>query len=87
MGRTATTGVDRRERTAFVVVAALSALAVALRLLDASPVAVFGSAAVAVAGLAWLLGIATEEAGEAVGPRLFARRSFIELPDWRARPI
>ncbi len=63
-------GVNRRERAAFVLVGALSALAITLRLLNASPVAVFGAAAIAVAGLAWLLGIATEEAGEAVGPRL-----------------
>jgi Ca2+:H+ antiporter len=65
-----TPGVNRRERLAFGAVGAVSALAVALRVVGAGAPLVFAAAAIAVAGLAWLLGIATEEAGEAVGPRL-----------------
>jgi Ca2+:H+ antiporter len=65
-------GFSRRDSTAFVVVAALALIALALRAVDASPVAVFIAAGIAVAGLAYVLGEATEQAGESSSPRLAA---------------
>jgi Ca2+:H+ antiporter len=66
------TGLDTRERVAFAAVAAVSVLAVILHLTEAAGTLVFAVAGLAVAGLAWLLGLATEEAGEAAGPRVSA---------------
>jgi Ca2+:H+ antiporter len=67
-----TGGFSRRDSTAFGIVAALALIALALRALDASPVAVFIAAGIAVAGLAYVLGEATEQAGESSSPRLAA---------------
>ena len=50
----------------------MAALAVGLHAAAVSGQIVFLVAAVAVAGLAWVLGIATEETGEVAGPRLSA---------------
>jgi Ca2+:H+ antiporter len=62
---------------------ALSAAALALQLLDVEGQVVFVVAAVAVAGLAWVLGLATEQAGESAGPRVSAlmNASFGNLPE------
>ena len=62
----------RRELITFAAVAIVSVLAVALHLAGAVAWLTFTTAGIAVAGLAWILGIATEEAGEAAGPRLSA---------------
>ncbi len=64
-------------------IGAFAAFAVALRVLDVSPVVVFTVAGLAVAGLAWILGVATEEAGESAGPRLSAllNATFGNLPE------
>jgi Ca2+:H+ antiporter len=65
-------GFSRRDSLAFGIVAALALLALGLRGIDASPVAVFIAAGIAVAGLAYVLGEATEQAGESSSPRLAA---------------
>jgi Ca2+:H+ antiporter len=65
-------GFSRRDSSAFGIVAALSLLALALRVVGASPVAIFIAAGIAVAGLAYVLGEATEQAGESSSPRLAA---------------
>jgi Ca2+:H+ antiporter len=65
-------GFSRRDSSAFGIVAALAVIALALRAFDASPVAVFIAAGIAVAGLAYVLGEATEQAGESSSPRLAA---------------
>src|SRR6058998_5001 len=67
-----TGGIDRGDLTQLAAISAVGVLAVVLRLADASPVLVFVVAGIAVAGMAHLLGIATEQAGEAAGPRLSA---------------
>jgi Ca2+:H+ antiporter len=72
LGTHAPAGLTRRDTVVFVSVTLLAAIAVALRLADVSPVVVFAAAGVAVAGLAWVLGVATEETGEVAGPRLSA---------------
>jgi Ca2+:H+ antiporter len=61
----------------------VSALALALRLADVAGQVVFVVAGVAVAGLAWALGEATEQAGESAGPRVSAllNASFGNLPE------
>jgi Ca2+:H+ antiporter len=62
---------------------ALSAVALALQVGDVEGQVVFVVAAVAVAGLAWVLGLATEQAGESAGPRVSAllNASFGNLPE------
>jgi Ca2+:H+ antiporter len=62
---------------------ALSAVALALQVLDVEGQVIFVVAAVAVAGLAWVLGLATEQAGESAGPRVSAlmNASFGNLPE------
>jgi Ca2+:H+ antiporter len=65
-------GFSRRDSLAFGIVAALAVVALALRAVDASPVAIFITAGIAVAGLAYVLGEATEQAGESSSPRLAA---------------
>jgi Ca2+:H+ antiporter len=65
-------GFSRRDSVAFGVTTALALTALALRTVDASPVAVFIAAGIAVAALAYVLGEATEQAGEASSPRLAA---------------
>jgi Ca2+:H+ antiporter len=65
-------GFSRRDFLAFGIVAALAVVALALRAIDASPVAIFITAGIAVAGLAYVLGEATEQAGESSSPRLAA---------------
>jgi Ca2+:H+ antiporter len=71
------------QKIAFTVVFAVSALALVLRLADVAGQIVFVVAGVAVAGLAWALGEATEQAGESAGPRVSAllNASFGNLPE------
>jgi Ca2+:H+ antiporter len=75
--------VTTREALTLAIVFGLSALAVALRLADVEGQVVFVVAGVAVAGLAWALGQATEQAGATAGPRVSAllNASFGNLPE------
>ncbi len=76
-------GLEAKEARVFSVIGLMAVGAVALRVAGVSPVVVFVAASVAVAGLAWVLGVATEEAGEAAGPRLSAllNATFGNLPE------
>jgi Ca2+:H+ antiporter len=76
-------GLEAKEARVFGLIGLLAVGAVALRVFGASPVVVFIGAGVAVAGLAWVLGVATEEAGEAAGPRISAllNATFGNLPE------
>ena len=76
-------GLEAKEARIFAVIGLMAVGAVALRVAGVSPVVVFVAAGVAVAGLAWVLGVATEEAGEAAGPRLSAllNATFGNLPE------
>ncbi len=65
-------GFSRRDTLAFAITAALAVVALVLHGLDASPTAVFVAAGIAVAALAYVLGEATEQAGEASSARLAA---------------
>jgi Ca2+:H+ antiporter len=65
-------GFSRRDIIAFGITTTLALIALALRAVDASPTAVFVAAGIAVAGLAYVLGEATEQAGEASSARLAA---------------
>ncbi len=67
-----TSGLSRSEIGQFAAITAVAVLAVALNLADASSTLVFIVAGIAVAGMAHVLGVATEEAGAAAGPRLSA---------------
>jgi Ca2+:H+ antiporter len=71
------------ERKGLLVVAALSALAIGLRAAGARGELVFVAAAVALAGLAWILGEATEQAGNTAGPQTSAllNATFGNLPE------
>ncbi len=73
----------RRQTLLMTVVFGLSALAVLLRVAGVEGQVVFVAAGVAVAGLAWALGEATEQAGSAAGPRVSAllNASFGNLPE------
>ena len=76
-------GFSRNELITFAVVSGLSLLALGLELAGVSPVVVFAAAGVAVAGLAYVLGTATEQAGESSGPRAAAllNATFGNLPE------
>jgi Ca2+:H+ antiporter len=76
-------GLEAKEARVFGLIGLLAVGAVGLRIFDASPVVIFVGAGIAVAGLAWVLGVATEEAGEAAGPRLSAllNATFGNLPE------
>jgi Ca2+:H+ antiporter len=76
-------GLEAREARVFGLIGLLAVAAVGLDVAGASPVVVFVGAGVAVAGLAWVLGVATEEAGEAAGPRISAllNATFGNLPE------
>ena len=54
---------SRFQKIAFPIIFAVSAIALILRMLDVEGQIVFVVAAFAVAGLAWALGEATEQAG------------------------
>lgn len=74
---------SRRDRTWFGVVLALSVLAVVLEVASVRGEFAFGAAAVALMGLAWLLGEATDQAGNTAGPRTSAllNATFGNLPE------
>ncbi|HEX2376582.1 MAG TPA: calcium/proton exchanger [Gaiellales bacterium] len=74
---------SRRDRTWFAVVLALSVLAVVLEVASVRGEFAFGAAAVALMGLAWLLGEATDQAGNTAGPRTSAllNATFGNLPE------
>jgi Ca2+:H+ antiporter len=76
-------GLEAKEARIFSVIGLFAVGAVGLRVAGVSPVVVFVAASLAVAGLAWVLGVATEEAGEAAGPRLSAllNATFGNLPE------
>jgi Ca2+:H+ antiporter len=75
--------VSRRDHTWFAVVLALSVLAVVLEVASVRGEFAFGAAAVALMGLAWLLGEATDQAGNTAGPRTSAllNATFGNLPE------
>jgi Ca2+:H+ antiporter len=78
-----TSGFSRRESVTFAVVTATSLAALALRVGDVRATAVFAVSAVAVAGLAYVLGDATTQAGEAAGTQIAAllNATFGNLPE------
>jgi Ca2+:H+ antiporter len=61
-------GLRTWEAIALAFVAAVTAAAAALELAGAPELAVFGTSAVALAGLAWIVSFATEAIGERLGP-------------------
>ncbi len=65
-------GLNRSEVIQFSAISAFAAVAVLLAVLGVSPVVVFVVAGLAVAGMAHILGVATEQAGESAGARLSA---------------
>ncbi len=73
----------RFQKIAFAAIFLLSAVALGMRVADLPGQVVFVVAGVAVAGLAWALGEATEQAGESAGPRASAllNASFGNLPE------
>jgi Ca2+:H+ antiporter len=75
--------VSTRDRTSFAVVVGLAALAVGLKAGSVRGEIVFGAASVALIGLAWLLGEATDQAGNTTGPRTSAllNATFGNLPE------
>ena len=80
---TTAAGFSRADRIGFALAAITSIAAVAIRAGGASGPVVFAAAGVAVMVLAYILGEATEQAGEAAGPRLAAllNASFGNLPE------
>jgi Ca2+:H+ antiporter len=75
--------VSRRDHIWFAVVIGLSVLAVALEASSVRGEFAFGASAVALMGLAWLLGEATDQAGNTAGPRTSAllNATFGNLPE------
>lgn len=65
-------GITRRELTQFGVISAVALLAIALHQLHVDPMIIFATSGIAVAGMAHILGVATEQAGELAGPRVSA---------------
>src|SRR5215216_4012757 len=63
-------GLSRRTAALFCGILALCVVTGVLHFADAEPVAVFLTAAAALAGLAWAIGIATESVGSRFGPAL-----------------
>ena len=74
---------SRRDHVWFGVVIGLSVLAVAMKAASVRGEFAFGAAAVALMGLAWLLGEATDQAGNTAGPRASAllNATFGNLPE------
>ncbi len=66
-------GLSRSEVRQFVAITALAVLAIVLEFVfHADPIVLFVVSGIAVGGMAHVLGVATEQAGEAAGPRLSA---------------
>ena len=74
---------SRRDHIWFGVVMGLAVLAVAMKAGSVRGEFVFGAASLALMGLAWLLGEATDQAGNTAGPRLSAlmNATFGNLPE------
>jgi len=75
--------VSRRDHIWFGVVMGLTVLAVAMKAGSVRGEFLFGAASLALMGLAWLLGEATDQAGNTAGPRLSAlmNATFGNLPE------
>jgi Ca2+:H+ antiporter len=75
--------VSHRHKLILAAIFALAGVALAMRIADVAGQIVFIVAGFAVAGLAWALGLATEQAGESAGPRTSAllNASFGNLPE------
>jgi Ca2+:H+ antiporter len=75
--------VSTRDRIWFAVVIGVAALSVGLKAGSVRGQIVFGAASVALVGLAWLLGEATDQAGNTAGPRASAllNATFGNLPE------
>ncbi|MGI9117556.1 MAG: calcium/proton exchanger [Gaiellales bacterium] len=71
-GNGSASGISRSEGIQFAVISAVAALAFALHFAHANAVLIFVVSGIAVAGMAHVLGVATEQAGEAAGPRISA---------------
>ena len=73
----------RSQQIAFVAIFGVAALALGMRVANVEGQIVFVVAGIAVAGLAWALGEATEQAGGSAGPRVSAllNASFGNLPE------
>ena len=65
-------GLNRSEVIQFSVIMVVAVIAVALHQAQESSVLIFAASGIAVAGMAHILGVATEQAGEAAGPRISA---------------
>ena len=65
-------GITRSDGIQFAIIGAIAVLAFVLELAHANDVLIFIVCGVAVAGMAHVLGLATEQAGEAAGPRVSA---------------
>jgi Ca2+:H+ antiporter len=75
--------VTRSQQLWFVAIFGVAALALGMRIANVEGQVVFVVAGIAVAGLAWALGEATEQAGGSAGPRVSAllNASFGNLPE------
>jgi len=75
--------VSSRDRIWFVVVVGIAVLAVVMEVSSIRGEFVFGVASLALMGLAWLLGEATDQAGNTAGPRTSAllNATFGNLPE------
>src|SRR3954447_9982001 len=73
-----------RQKLALAVIAALTALAGALDIAGAPAVPRFVVAALALAGLAWIVAFATEQVGEHFGPAItgFLQSTLGNLPEF-----
>ena len=71
-GDTQKSGLTRSEITQFGIIALVAVLAFVLEFAHANSVLIFIVAGLAVAGMAHILGVATEQAGEVAGPRISA---------------
>jgi Ca2+:H+ antiporter len=73
-----------RQRLILGFVAALTALAGVLHYSDASPAVTFAVAALALAGLAWIVSFATEQVGQRFGPAVtgFMQSTLGNLPEF-----
>src|SRR3954452_21655430 len=73
-----------RQRLILGFVAALTALAAVLHYSDTSPAVTFAVAALALAGLAWIVSFATEQVGQRFGPAVtgFMQSTLGNLPEF-----
>src|SRR3954466_14331968 len=73
-----------REKGFLAATAAVTALAGVLRYSDATAVAAFAAATVALAGLAWVVALATEQVGVRFGPAVtgFMQSTLGNLPEF-----